>query len=301
MSRQQVQTQWLISQIKQREQEEEAKRNREEEARRKEEAAQKRAEAELHKAKQKLLAEVVHVIGCGSDAENHVLNDVVAPVQTKDAASTHAALECLQQMATQTSEDLRQASQAFQEAKHNINQLLEPALPALEQSLKALKCLRKADIHEARAIKRPPALMELTLRALCIMFEIRPVKIPSPDGRGMVDDYWSSACRHLLGDASLLHKMFEFDKDNIREQIIRRLGPILENESFTPEHVAKVSLFCSVACRWIKAMVAYHHAVVDLGPRFKHLADRESDVGQLIYHQKLIEEVASDLLASKGE
>jgi len=300
MSRLQVQTQWLITQIKRRELEEDAKRTREEDTRRKEEEAQRRAEAELHKAKQKLLAEVRHLIGCGSDSANVPLNDVEALVRAEDSASTQAALECLQQKATQASEDVRQATHAFQEAKHNISQLLDPVLPALEQSAKELKCLRKADIHEATAMKAPPVLIELTLKALCIMFDIHAQRKKSPDGM-IVDDYWSSACRHLLGDASLLHKMFEFDKDNIREQIIRRLGPILENESFTPEHVAKVSLFCSVACRWIKAMVAYHHAVVDLGPRFKHLADRESDVGQLIYHQKVIEEVVSDLLASKGE
>ena len=51
---------------------------------------------------------------------------------------------------------------------------------------------------------------------------------------------WETA-RRLLGDASFMKMLLEFDKDNIPDSVIRRLRRYLDDPAFTPEAVAKQS------------------------------------------------------------
>ena len=66
-------------------------------------------------------------------------------------------------------------------------------------------------------MKTPPAGVVLTCQAMCYMFQVKPVKVAAPDGKGKVDDYWEPAKKELLGDPRLLDRMINFDKDNISE------------------------------------------------------------------------------------
>lgn len=45
----------------------------------------------------------------------------------------------------------------------------------------------------------------------------------------------------MLGDANFLKKLFEYDKDNIGEAILKKLKKYIDNPKFIPEEVAKVS------------------------------------------------------------
>jgi hypothetical protein len=42
----------------------------------------------------------------------------------------------------------------------------------------------KGDIGEVKAMKTPPAGVVLTAQALCLMFQVKPVKVAAPDGKG---------------------------------------------------------------------------------------------------------------------
>ncbi len=52
---------------------------------------------------------------------------------------------------------------------------LAEALPALDAAVACLNKLKKSDIDEVRAMKKPPAGVKLTMQATCIMFMIKPV------------------------------------------------------------------------------------------------------------------------------
>lgn len=192
---------------------------------------------------------------------------------------------------------MRQALETAHDLKQKVEELLEPALPVLVNSVQQLNMLRKCDICEVNSLGSPPSLVLLTLQALCIMFDIRPVKRMSPLQPGRkIDDYWEVSRRSLLSDGHLIHKMLEFDKDTIPERTIQKLRPILEDENFSPERVRKVSILCSAICTWIQSMVTYHQVAVRARPSRKCLADKQAEIDQLVYHQKVIESVRSDLL-----
>lgn len=45
----------------------------------------------------------------------------------------------------------------------------------------------------------------------------------------------------MLGDATFLKKLSEYDKDNIPEAILKKLKKYMDNPKFIPEAVEKVS------------------------------------------------------------
>merc|ERR1719174_3487068 len=102
---------------------------------------------------------------------------------TKDAEVTRQVVERDEAAATIKANE----SKAI---KEECEAGLAEALPALEAAVKALRTLKKDDITEVKSMKSPPAGVKLTMEAVCIMKEVAPDKVPAPDGRGKVDDFW---------------------------------------------------------------------------------------------------------------
>ena len=51
---------------------------------------------------------------------------------------------------------------------------------------------------------------------------------------------WASA-KILLGDSQFLKKLYDYDKDNIADSMLKKLKKYMDNPKFTPEAVEKVS------------------------------------------------------------
>lgn len=64
--------------------------------------------------------------------------------------------------------------------KSSAEEGLAKALPALDEAVKSLGKLKKDQLVEIKALKKPPAGVRLVLKAVCIMFEIKPGKIQDP-------------------------------------------------------------------------------------------------------------------------
>ena len=114
---------------------------------------------------------------------------------------------------------------------------LAEALPALDAAVACLNKLKKSDIDEVRAMKKPPAGVKLTMQATCIMFMIKPVMKNDPDNVGKkVKDYWEAAQKSILTDANkLLANLKTYDKDNIDEKVIEEIEPFMTMAEFTPD------------------------------------------------------------------
>nr|XP_014351765.1 PREDICTED: dynein heavy chain 6, axonemal-like [Latimeria chalumnae] len=129
---------------------------------------------------------------------------------------------------------------------------LDEALPALEAANKALDSLDKADISEVRVFTKPPDLVMTVMEAICILLNAKPD--------------WTSA-KQVLGDSNFLRKLLEFDKDNIKPQILQKLQKYLNNPEFVPEKVEKVSKACKSMCMWVRAMDLYSRVVKEVEPK----------------------------------
>ena len=70
-----------------------------------------------------------------------------------------------------------------------------------------------------------------------MFFEVAPVKKPDPeDPSKKIFDYVEPAGKSLLSNAGkFLEMLQDFDKDNIPDKVIKKVGPYIENPDFTPK------------------------------------------------------------------
>lgn len=73
-----------------------------------------------------------------------------------------------------------------------------------------------------------------------VLQDVKPEKVPAPNGIGTVDDYWGPSKR-VLGDMKFLDSLINYDKDNIPPRIMQKLQHILHDENFDPDKVKTAS------------------------------------------------------------
>ncbi|KAG8454285.1 hypothetical protein GDO86_000797 [Hymenochirus boettgeri] len=140
---------------------------------------------------------------------------------------------------------------------------LDEALPALEAANKALDALDKADISEIRVFTKPPDLVMTVMEAISILLNAKPD--------------WASA-KQLLGDGNFLKRLVEYDKENIKPQILLKLQKYINNPDFVPEKVEKVSKACRSMCMWVRAMDLYSRVLKEVGPKRQKLAAAQAEL-----------------------
>jgi len=194
-------------------------------------------------------------------------------VITDDKAKAAVTKEECQKVEAEAKEGAEKATAIKEDAQKDLNE----ALPALEVATKALKALKLSNIQEVKALGNPPAGVKLTLEAICIMFQVKPVK-KTVDMK-KVDDYWEASQKGPLADPKkLLDDLFEFDKDNISEGVISKISPYIDREDFDPAAIKKASVACEALCMWCRAMYKYHFVAKAVEPKRKMLADAEADL-----------------------
>ncbi|XP_053056801.1 dynein axonemal heavy chain 6 isoform X1 [Acinonyx jubatus] len=150
---------------------------------------------------------------------------------------------------------------------------LEEALPALDAANKALDSLDKADISEIRVFTKPPDMVMTVMEAISILLNAKPD--------------WPTA-KQLLGDSNFLRRLLEYDKENIKPQILAKLQKYINNPDFVPEKVEKVSKACKSMCMWVRAMDLYSRVVKEVEPKRQKLraAQAELDITMTTLREK---------------
>ncbi|XP_061765226.1 dynein axonemal heavy chain 6 [Nerophis ophidion] len=157
---------------------------------------------------------------------------------------------------------------------------LNEALPALEGANQALNSLDKADISELKVFTKPPDLVMTVMEAICILLNYKAD--------------WASA-KKLLGDSNFTRYLVEYDKDNIKPQVLAKLQKYINNPDFVPEKVEKVSKACKSMCMWVRAMDIYSRVLKEVGPKreaFNKAQDElETTMATLREKQQLLQAV----------
>uniref|UniRef100_A0A8C3AFB1 Dynein axonemal heavy chain 6 n=1 Tax=Cyclopterus lumpus TaxID=8103 RepID=A0A8C3AFB1_CYCLU len=161
---------------------------------------------------------------------------------------------------------------------------LDEALPALNVANEALSNLDKADISEIKVFTKPPDLVMTVMEAVCILLSCKPD--------------WQGA-RQLLGDSNFLRRLTDYDKDNIKSQILLKLQKYINNPDFIPEKVEKVSKACTSMCMWVRAMDRYSRVLKEVGPKREKLSQAQGELdvtmATLREKQQQLQEVESQI------
>ena len=108
------------------------------------------------------------------------------------------------------------------------------------------------EMNDLRAMKNPSELVQQVLEAVCILL-------------GLKGDW--NAAKNLMGDAQFIQKLIDFDKDNIPEQVMKRVRRYIDNPKFIPDEVAKVSRLSSSLCMWVRAIDLYAKIFKSIEPK----------------------------------
>ncbi|NWH35887.1 DYH1 protein, partial [Chloropsis hardwickii] len=210
------------------------------------------------------------------------------PLLAQAAKDTEATIEQIK-VDTAVAEKTRSAVQA-EEAKANekaqtaqaiaddAQKDLAEALPALDAALASLKNLNRNDVTEVRALQRPPPGVKIVIEAVCIMHGKKPKKVAGEKIGTKVDDYWEPGRALLQDPVQFLNSLYDYDKDNIPDSVIKAIQPYIDNDEFQPAAIAKVSKACTSICQWVRAMHKYHFVAKVVEPKRQALREAEEDL-----------------------
>ncbi|KAJ8974696.1 hypothetical protein NQ317_015225 [Molorchus minor] len=155
---------------------------------------------------------------------------------------------------------------------------LAEALPILEEAIAALDTLKPADITLVKSMKNPPEPIKIVMAAVCIIKGVKPDRVPDVASGRMVLDFWAPSKR-LLGDINFLQSLKDFDKDNIKPDIMQKLRKeYIPLKDFKPQIVAKASSAAEGLCKWIIAMDMYDKINKVVAPKKAKLAAAELEL-----------------------
>ena len=169
---------------------------------------------------------------------------------------------------------------------------LDEALPALEAATKSLKSLNTNDVIEVRSMQRPPSGVRMVMEAVCIMFSIKPKRIPGEKPGQKIDDYWEPGKSLLKEPPKFLDSLFKYDKDNIADSVITKIEPYMQSDDFLPAAIAKSSKACTSICMWVRAMHKYHFVAKGVEPKRLALAGAQQELADT---QIILEEARGKL------
>ena len=174
-----------------------------------------------------------------------------------------------------------------QAVKEECEADLAEAIPILKEALKALDTIDKKDLDAVKAMGKPPQGVQLAMRAVMIMMDLKPEKKPDPDTPGKkIDDWWAPAVK-LLNSGTLLDSLKSYNKDEIQPKIIKTIrAEFKDNPEFTPKMIAKASSAAEGLCKWVLAMESYDRVAKVVAPKKAALAQSE---GELAVAMKTLE------------
>ncbi|XP_018331814.1 dynein heavy chain 1, axonemal-like [Agrilus planipennis] len=176
---------------------------------------------------------------------------------------------------------------------------LEEAMPALEAAEASLKSLNKNDITEVRAMKKPPAGVIYVMEAICIVKNVKPIKVPGSRLGEKILDYWEPGRGLLTDPGAFLNSLMNFDKDSITEEMIQKLKHYVEDPQFQPAKIIKVSKACTSLCMWVHAMYKYYFVNLVVAPKKAALAKAKEELAiterQLAIAREKMKEVMDNL------
>jgi len=215
---------------------------------------------------------------------------VVLEVEKKEAFETQKIVSAEEFEAQKSKEEATKlASQALQSVAES-NKILEVTLLEVQK-------LKKDHISEIKSLSNPPRALKVILGGIVIL-NLETIKkaggniiMKNLDLGKKEEDYFETAKRHLLNDASwLLDLLMHYNKNNIPQALIQRLEQkIMPDPDFTLERAKTCSTAIQYFFLWIKAMYDYNKVYLETKP----LRD------QLEATQKLLEEKTKYLKEKK--
>ena len=165
---------------------------------------------------------------------------------------------------------------------------------AADDAVKCLEAVQVKHLQELKHLSSPPAGVKLTMEAICVMFQVKPVMKADPsvlrrsrtasdlqNPVQMIPDFWEATQRNVLIDPKkFFDDLLHFDKDNIPEPVIKKIEPYIHREDFDAAAITKASAACVALRRWVHEMYKYHFIAKAVAPKKAQLMEAEASLAR---------------------
>jgi dynein heavy chain len=148
---------------------------------------------------------------------------------------------------------------------------LDEAMPAYESAIKALATLDKKSVQEMKSFPNPPAMVQFTLEAVCILLSVKPD--------------WSES-KKLMNQSDFMDLLKNYDKDNIDPKIVKKLKKYYDDPRFLPDEIKKQSSAAMCLCMWVRAMIVYDRVAKGIEPKKAALKEAEDSLAKTMSELK---------------
>ena len=155
--------------------------------------------------------------------------------------------------------------------KDDADQKLGVALPALEIAIKKVKSIQVKDFYDLKVINNPKPSIVTCFKLVCFFLRPKnPPKPPNDPGQKEMDPqgyFFDTTKKDLLSNpGKFLLELIDFDKDNISEDIIKKVTPFMSAPEMETTKIEAVSKALVPVAIWITAMLKYHETLKIVNP-----------------------------------
>jgi len=186
-------------------------------------------------------------------------------LKEKDTQIMVIDLEAQQKVANEqervTSAEQAESEKLFQHVsaiKADCEAELAKAMPIYKSALSALDTLDKADITEMKAYASPADEIVLVVSAVCLLMGKK--------------ENWDEAKKLMQSPNDFINSLRNYDKDNIKEGLLKKLKKYTNDARFDPASIAKKSKAAQSLCMWARALDNYSAVMKIIKPKQAALA-----------------------------
>ena len=98
---------------------------------------------------------------------------------------------------------------------------------------------------------------------------------------GKREEMWQPAAKAKVGEMGFLASLLNYPKDDITEDMIKKLKPIIDEEDFTVVRLKAVNTVAGNLCAWVVAMEKYYTVNLIVIPKKASLEIAEKEYAEL--------------------
>ena len=137
---------------------------------------------------------------------------------------------------------------------------LGKAMPMLLEAEEALKKINKNDITEIKGYANPHPIVLMVLEAVCILLNEKTD--------------WANI-KVVMMDLNFLDKLKSYEKNNVSDNILKKLRAYTTKPDFDPQVVGQKNLASKSLAMWCRAIDNYAKVAKEVEPKKRKLAELE--------------------------
>jgi dynein heavy chain len=170
-------------------------------------------------------------------------------------------------------------------------------MPALKAAEKALEGITPKDITMIKSVLTPTVDTLMVMTTVCILMKVAPASKMNPETQKKEFDYWKPA-QKMMNQADFRSKLLEYPKEEITEDLIKKLDGYLKEPNYNRDKLVTVSGTIASFGDWVMAMHKFFFVNKIVIPKKAALAQAQSDY-DIVAAELKIKQASLDEIMSK--